>query len=136
MKKLGIIIILMATFCISLACTIGINNGSATTDGRPILWKSRAAGSNVQVFHEDQYTYEYIGSGNGGSEYAWMGMNEAGFAIANAMVGDLNRLPGNGDCMLQALRNYSTIDEFLVFLDSTNVSGRETHTCYVAFDSE
>lgn len=135
MKKSIFVSLLLISILTGWACTIGIINGSATTDGRPILWKSRGAGSNVQVFHEDQYTYQYVGSGNGGSEYAWMGMNEAGFAIANAMVGDLDRLPGNGDCMLQALRNYSTIDEFLVFLDSTNVTGRETHTCYVAFDA-
>ncbi len=54
------IIFLLFLFIISItsawACTIGIINGSATTDGRPILWKSRAADTNVQVFNEDSYT--------------------------------------------------------------------------------
>jgi len=125
------IILLSELFC----CTLGVISGTATADGRPIIWKSREAGTNVQVMHEDGYTYEYTGSGNSGSEYVWMGMNETGLAIANALSGDLQRLPGNGDCMLQALRNYSTVAEFLTFLDSTNVSGRETYTNYVMMDA-
>ena len=62
--------ILVILFIISIvsawACTIGIINGSATSDGRPILWKSRGAGSNVQVFNEDSYTYQYVASGMDG----------------------------------------------------------------------
>jgi hypothetical protein len=135
MRKTGIVILFIFIISELFCCTIGVINGSATADGRPIIWKSREAGSNVQVFYEDGYTYEYIGSGNSGSDYAWMGMNEAGLVIANAMVSDLDRLPGNGDCMLEALRNYSTVAEFLTFLDSTNVSGRETHTNYVMMDA-
>ncbi|MCF7920783.1 MAG: T9SS type A sorting domain-containing protein [Candidatus Cloacimonetes bacterium] len=133
--KLLLVLFIVFTFITGWACTIGVVNGSATDDGRPFFWKSRGAGANVQVFHEDIYDYEYVGSGNTGSEYSWMGVNEAGLAIANAMVGDLERLPGNGDCMLQALRECETVAEFLVFLDSTNVTGRETHTCYVILDA-
>ena len=134
MKKF-LLILFIISIASAWACTIGIINGSATTDGRPILWKSRGAGTNVQVFNEDSYTYQYVASGNSGSEYAWMGINEAGLAIGNAMISDLDRLPGNGDCMLHALQNFSTVDQFLTFLDSTNVSGRDTHTCYVIFDA-
>lgn len=135
MRKSGLIVLFIFLISELFCCTLGVINGSATADGRPILWKSREAGTNVQVMHEDGYAYEYIGSGNSGSEYVWMGMNESGLAIANALSGDLQRLPGNGDCMLQALRNYSTVAEFLTFLDSTNVSGRETHTNYVMMDA-
>ena len=135
MPKITAIILLFILSSSAICCTIGVVNGSATVDGRPFIWKSREAGINVQMLYEDSYPYKYIGSGNSGSEYVWMGMNETGLAIANAMVGDLDRLPGNGDCMLQALRYYSTIDEFLAFLDSTNVTGRETHTNYVMMDA-
>ena len=36
-------------------------------------------------------TFEYTGSGNNGSEYVWMGMNETGLAIANALTNDLQK---------------------------------------------
>jgi hypothetical protein len=134
MKKYAVILLLI-TINTLFCCTIGVINGSATADGRPVIWKSREAGINVQMMYEDNYFYQYIGSGNSGSEYIWMGMNETGLAIANAIAGDLDRLPGNGDCMLQALRNYATIDEFIAFLDSTNVTGRETQTNYVMMDA-
>jgi len=36
-------------------------------------------------------TFEYTSSGNNGSEYVWMGMNETGLAIANALTNDLQK---------------------------------------------
>ena len=43
MKK--IIVILITLFSITFACTSAVISGSATVDGRPLLWKHRDTGS-------------------------------------------------------------------------------------------
>ena len=139
MKKIYLIfIILISFYTISETCTIGVASGAVTTDGRPMIWKSRDVFANVYVHYCDTLANKYIGVGNENSEYIWMGVNEHGFAILNSLADfpdEGNGRMGNGDTMKHALANFSTIEEFEAFLDSTNITGRETHANMAVIDS-
>jgi len=122
----------------SETCTIGVASGTVTTDGRPLIWKSRDVFANVYVHYHDEFPNKFIGVGNENSEYIWMGVNEHGFAILNSLADfpdEGNGRMGNGDTMKHALANFSTIVEFEAFLDSTNITGRETHANMAVLDS-
>ncbi len=82
------IFIIFALFSIVFACTSAIISGSATIDGRPILWKNRDTGSveNKFVFISDS-GYDFMGIANvkdADSKEIWMGMNEKGFGIRDS----------------------------------------------------
>ena len=92
MKKT--IILIFALFSIAFACTSAIISGSATVDGRPILWKNRDTGSveNKFVFISDS-GYDFMGIANvkdADSKEIWMGMNEKGFSIMNTASYNIN----------------------------------------------
>jgi len=123
---------------IYFACTIGVAAGSATTNGRALLWKNRDISSPVYVHYFHDGNYKYIGVGNEESDYIWMGINEAGFAILNALASfnaEGSGRMGNGDTMKWALAHYATTEQFEAFLDSTNITGRETHANMGVIDS-
>ena len=86
-------------------CTIGVASGKATSDNRPLVWKSRdATAINNEIFHNKSGKYKYIAVVSSGYEsYSWMGINEKGFAIVNSVVYDLDYEEtgfGNGDIMI------------------------------------
>jgi acyl-CoA:6-aminopenicillanic acid acyl transferase len=92
MKKIFIIVIALVS--LSFACTSAIISGSATVDGRPILWKNRDTGSieNKLVFISDS-GYDFMGVANvkdADSKEIWMGMNEKGFSIMNTASYNIN----------------------------------------------
>ncbi|MEA2078133.1 MAG: carcinine hydrolase/isopenicillin-N N-acyltransferase family protein [Candidatus Marinimicrobia bacterium] len=92
MKK--IIIIFITLFSFALACTSAVISGSATVDGRPLLWKHRDTGSleNKMVFISDS-GYDFMGIANVAdpeSKNIWMGMNEKGFSIMNTASYNIN----------------------------------------------
>ncbi|MCF7833439.1 MAG: C45 family peptidase [Candidatus Marinimicrobia bacterium] len=92
MKK--IFVFTIALFSIAFACTSAIISGSATVDGRPILWKNRDTGTveNKFVFISDK-GYDFMGVANAkdiDSKEIWMGMNEKGFAIMNTASYNIN----------------------------------------------
>ena len=140
MKKnyVTIIFFLFLINSISFACTIGVASGSATTDGRALLWKNRDVSAPVYVHYFNDADYKFIGVGNEESDYIWMGVNEAGFAILNALANfnaEGSGRMGNGDTMKWALGHFATVEEFDAFLDSTNITGRETHANMGVIDS-
>ena len=133
-----IIIVLLTIHTFSDACTIGVAAASTTSDGRPVIWKNRDVMAEVVVYYYDSFQNKFIGVGNENSEYIWMGVNEHGFAILNSLAEfpeEGNFRMGNGDTMKHALANFSTIVEFEAFLDSTNITGRETHANMAVLDS-
>jgi len=76
-------------------CTIGVAAGRATSDGRPLLWKTRDGRTNFNnaaVYYTSQ-KYRFIAIINAGDppDVAWMGVNEKGFAIVDSDVYDLPR---------------------------------------------
>ncbi len=127
-------ILLLAGITYILGCTIGVANGDATTDGRPLMWKSRDVAGNQVVKYYGDGEFRFVGVGSVGSSYIWMGVNERGFAIGNALSTDLGRPMGNGDLMLYCLPRCETLADFEAILDSTNIEGRDTYTNYAVID--
>jgi len=122
-------------------CTIGVANGNATSDGRPLLWKTRdySSAPDNEVKYNISFPIHFISVSNAGtSTYPWMGVNEHGFAILNSVSSDLpsgSTGPGNGSVMRWALGNCRTIEEFEDYLNSTNLTGRTTQANFGVIDS-
>lgn len=115
----------------AFACTSAIVSASANPSGRPVLWK-----------HRDTSTIdnkvEYVPSRNGNHAYvalfnaadldlkeAWMGMNDAGFAVMNTASYNIkdDRVPAKkmdkeGILMTKALQTCRTVEDFQKLLDT------------------
>lgn len=122
-------------------CTIALIGGSATADGRPILWKNRDAAfldNEIAYFNDGPHRYvTLINAGDGGN--AWVGVNDAGFAVLNALS---HNLPDttyggitNGRLMKLALQICSTVGDFRQLLLETNKSGRENPANLAVLDA-
>lgn len=122
-------------------CTIGVANGTATSDQRPLLWKTRdySSAPNNEVKYNTSNPIKFISVSNAGTAtYPWMGVNEHGFAILNSVASDLvagASGPGNGAVMEYALGNCRTVAEFQDYLDATNSTGRTTKTNFAVIDT-
>jgi len=123
-------------------CTIGIASGSATADGRPMIWKTRdySSAPNNEIYYNTADRYAFIGvvTANGrATSSPWMGVNERGFAILNSSSSDLPDTtigPGNGTLMRIALGTCAVIGDFEALLDSTN-GARQTQANFAVMDS-
>lgn len=107
------------------ACTSAIVGAEANPSGRPLLWKNRDT-SNIDN------KVEYVAASDGNHAYvalfnaqdmklkeAWMGMNDAGFAIMNTASYNLkdDNVPAKdmdkeGFVMTKALQTCATVDDF------------------------
>ena len=89
MKKTILSVMLVCVAVVdAAACTSAIISGSLTADGRPILWKHRDTSDlNNKVERIDAAgKIPYVALFNSSDKEckeAWMGMNDAGFAIMN-----------------------------------------------------
>lgn len=123
-------------------CTIGVAAGKATQDGRPLVWKTRdyISSPDNEIKYNSSNFYKFVSVNNAGGSYAWMGVNEAGFAIVNSVSSDL---PGNtnsngvsnGELMRDCLGSCATVADFESFLISTNGSGRDGKSNFGVIDS-
>ncbi len=123
-------------------CTIGVAAGKATADGRPLIWKTRdyISSPDNEVKYNSSYNYKFISVNNAGGSYAWMGVNEKGYAIVNSMSSDLpdsvnDGGPSNGEIMRNCLGNCATVADFEAYLISTNSSGRDSKCNFGVIDS-
>jgi hypothetical protein len=121
-------------------CTAGVASGRATTDGRPLLWKTRdTSATNNEVIWNTSGRYGFVSVISAGSpSSSWMGVNEKGFAIINTASGDLpsgSTGMGNGTFMAYALQRCATVAEFEDLLKETNRVGRRTSTNYGVIDA-
>lgn len=121
-------------------CTIGVASAKATADGRPLLWKTRDNSSslNNEVIYNSSYSHKFVSVVTAGGTSSWMGVNNKGFAIVNAVSSDLaggSTGPGNGELMKIVLGTCATIDEFQDYLDRTNASGRSTQANFAVIDA-
>jgi len=121
-------------------CTIGVACGRATTDGRPLLWKTRDGSTlDNEVCFITSHTYHFISVISAGiTSSSWMGVNEKGFAIINSYSPDLppgTTGMGNGTFMAYALGNCATVVDFEQLLISTNSSGRMTQANFGVIDT-
>jgi hypothetical protein len=124
------------------ACTTAVVSGSATPDGRPLLWKNRdISTTRNEVIRIDGGKYRLIAVVNCGSRSSiWMGVNDAGLCIENSLSRDLSfpegvTGPGNGGFMLTALQSCATVGEFQKLLEATDVTGRATTANFGVIDA-
>lgn len=123
----GLICCTVEAFC----CTSAIIGAELNPYGRPILWKHRDTNTTDNKV-------EYVAPINGGYGYvalynasdialkeAWMGMNEAGFAVMNTASYNIKddkvpnkKMDKEGFVMTKALRACRTVDDFAVLLDT------------------
>lgn len=128
-------LLLSSTFLFGIAniyaCTSAIIGANANPSGRPLLWKNR------DTSHADNKV-EYVAGKNGDLGYvalfnaedsaldeAWMGMNEAGFAVMNTASYNLkdddipqDQMDREGFLMTIALKKCRSVDDFSNLLDS------------------
>lgn len=129
-------------------CTMAVISGSATVDGRPLLWKNRDVGNADQkylyipgCYTEQETTFAYIGNFYADdSARCFMGINECGFGVVNANCYNLpDSLDGegldDGDIMHWTLQRCRDITDWEMFLTLTNEFGREDPWIFGVIDS-
>lgn len=108
-------------------CTSLIASARATLSGRPVLWKHRDTGARDNFLYRVENPGEigYVGLFNGADSLdlseAWMGMNDAGFAIMNTVAynlpeNDRDWIDREGIVMARALATCRTVDDFEALL--------------------
>ena len=133
MKKrlLIALVALMGVIVVADACTSAIVSGKLTANGRPLMWKNRDTNdlnNRVEriVAHDGLMEFVALFDARDLQDTAaWMGFNEAGFAIMNTATYDLkdDDVPaGEMDCegvlMYRALEICETLADFEHFLDT------------------
>ena len=106
------------------ACTSAIVSGKLTANGRPLLWKNRDTNdlnNRVERIERHDGLMEFVAlfdARDMQDTAAWMGFNEAGFAIMNTASYNLNGNDGvkemdrEGELMRYALERCKTVDDF------------------------
>jgi len=126
MKRRVIIIMLamLATTVAAEACTSAIVSGKLTANGRPLLWKNRDTSdlnNRVERIEAHDGLMEFVALFDARDlrdTAAWMGFNEAGFAIMNTASYNLNGNDGvknmdrEGELMRYALERCVTVADF------------------------
>ena len=123
MKKFLLILSLLLSVQASIACTSAIISGKVTKTGRPLIWKHRDTGAEqnfIARVEPKDGKHGFVALYNGGDsllESAWMGMNDAGFAIMN--TASYNLMPDTakfvdqeGVVMRHALEKCRTLQDF------------------------
>ena len=128
-------------------CTTGLASGTATPDGRPLLWKNRDVGDSDQEFHyvdDGRIPFIAICYSNENTFQYYGGINAAGFAVENSNSYNLPAGPGqngwggsddDGEIQALALATCRTVDDFDTILDSLNEGGRTLNSNYGSFDA-
>lgn len=131
--KLSAVITLLFLFAAQSAhaCTSAIIGAEANPSGRPILWKHRDTSTidnKVEYVAPSADGFGYVALFNAGDmrlSEAWMGMNEAGFAVMNTASYNIKddkvpakKMDKEGVLMTKALRKCRTVDDFARLLDT------------------
>ena len=116
----------------AVACTAAIIGASANPSGRPILWKHRDTSTTDNkveyVAPQSDSELGYVALFNASDKTlkeAWMGMNEAGFAVMNTASYNIKddkvaqaKMDKEGVLMTRALKTCRTVDDFARLLDT------------------
>lgn len=127
---------------VSSGCTTVVVSGSATVDGRPLLWKNRDFWQRQnEILRDDTGELAFVGVANAEAvERIRMGVNTAGFCIENSVSRDLNSNlgpgPNNGELIRVALQTCRTVGDFQSFLDRTNADGRRSYGNFGVIDAD
>ena len=124
-KKFLICTLLLVNSGIASACTSAIVAASRTLNGRVLLWKHRDTGEENNKIERIAATTDgmaYVALFNASDKAckeAWMGYNEAGFAVMNTASYNLKDdevkntdMDKEGFLMTKALRTCRTVDDF------------------------
>ncbi len=123
--------------------TIGIATGSATNDGRPLLFKNKdrtdSYPSDVNYYKSAGDDYSYVFQQNDGQDHtrARMGINTAGFGIVYSDSENLTGAesgPTGSEFAAIALKTCASLDDFRALLASTS-GERRVHNHYGVIDS-
>lgn len=130
-KLKHLVVLTMMSMCIAqaYACTSAIVGGRLTRDGRPLMWKHRDTGcvdnfvAQVRAGSDDELDYVALfNMGDSLLSEAWIGMNEAGFAVMN--TASYNLAPDTaeykdreGEVMSRALKLCRSLRDFESLLD-------------------
>lgn len=112
------------------ACTTAVVSGTATANGRPMLWKNRDADNKQnQVVYDATGRIPFLGVVNSADPAGldvWAGINARGFAIENSASYNLDKgdSVAEGQLMRLALQSCATVDEFEALLTRTD-GGRD-----------
>lgn len=135
MKYLSNLLLLLFALFIcqkSIACTSAIVVASHSKEGSTLLWKHRDAPSwdcHIEHFKDGKHAFTALVSPDKKKVYS--GINECGFAILNTVseniTKDLSLCQGPGALfvMAYALREFATVEEFEMWLATTN--GKRTY---------
>lgn len=137
---------MLCTPASTLACTSLIASGKATANGRPIIWKNRDTGAADNFLYRVQHPGKigYVGLFNGGdslvTDEAWMGVNDAGFAIINTVAYNLPEnapswIDREGYVMAQALETCRSVGDFETLLNNLP-KPMGVRTCFGVLDAE
>ena len=118
------LVAMMGVIVAADACTSAIVSGKLTANGRPMIWKNRDTNdlnNRVERIVAHDGLMEFVAlfdSRDLQDTAAWMGFNEAGFAIMNTASYNLNGNDGvknmdrEGELMRYALERCKTVDDF------------------------
>ncbi|MDE6340463.1 MAG: C45 family peptidase [Muribaculaceae bacterium] len=131
--KISLILCVLTLFSFmeGRACTSAIISAEINPYGRPILWKHRdtsTVDNKVEFVAEKPGEFSYVALFNAGDnelKEAWMGMNEAGFAVMNTASYNIkdDKVPDRdmdkeGLVMTIALKKCRSVDDFATLLDT------------------
>lgn len=115
---------------VTFGCTSAVVGAEINPSGRPMLWKNRDTSTidnKVEYVKGKEGEHSYVGLFNAGDRLlkeAWMGMNDAGFAVMNTASYNIkdDKVPAKmmdkeGILMTKALKHCRTVDDFARLLD-------------------
>ena len=126
-RKVLLLFVALSLVAESLACTAALVEASRSSERVPMLWKHRDSPSwdcHVEYIEGGKYAYTALVSPD--RKYTYCGINEKGFAVMNTVSENLVKSksvaqgPGAIFNMSKALRECATVDEFEMWLKSTN----------------
>lgn len=127
-QPITLLLILLASFSLSYACTTAVISGKNTKDGRPIIWKLRDTENfknDVRYFTDGKYDYVALMNANDSiGEHVWGGINAVGFAIMNSASFNVNKgdttslKDQEGRFMKRALQSCQTVKDLERLLDT------------------
>lgn len=131
MKQIFLFLLLIIGITESIGCTSAIIGADVNPYGRPILWKHRDTSTidnKVEYVSTKPGELSYVALFNSKDialKEAWMGMNEAGFAVMNTASYNIKddkvsnkNMDKEGLLMTKALKTCRTVDDFARLLET------------------
>ncbi len=144
-KIFGILLLIVIISHQLFPCTTGLADNNFTSNKRALLWKNRDSSHDKnEVYYFDHGEMKFIGIiNNNDTTQVWSGVNNYGFAIMNSESRDLisknpdsTKYDDEGYLMKEALETCKTLQDFEMFLESTNREGRKVTSNFGVIDGD